>query len=58
LALTRPRPSIATLHRLACAEAERGGIAQPSYSAVRSIVQGLDPALVTLALEGAGVVSG
>ncbi len=52
LALTRPRPSIATLHRLACAEAERGGIAQPSYSAVRSIVQGLDPALVTLALEG------
>lgn len=52
LALTRPRPSLATLHRLARAEAERSGITPPSYSTVRSIVQSLDPALVTLALEG------
>lgn len=53
LALTRPRPSIATLHRLAVAEAERQELVPPSYSTVRNIVQALDPALVTLALEGA-----
>ena len=52
LALTRPRPSIATLHRLACAEAGRNSFARPSYSTIRSIVQSLDPGLVTLALEG------
>lgn len=52
LALTRPRPSLAMLHRLARAEAERSGITPPSYSTVRSIAQSLDPALVTLALEG------
>ncbi|WP_335582275.1 helix-turn-helix domain-containing protein [Neomicrococcus aestuarii] len=52
LALTRPRPSIATLHRLARDEAEREGVEPPGYYAVRSIVQSLDPALVTLALEG------
>lgn len=52
LALTRPRPSLATLHRLARAEGERVGVLPPSYSTVRSIVQSLDPALVTLALEG------
>lgn len=52
LALTRPRPSIATLHRLACAEAGRNSFASPSYSTIRSIVQSLDPGLVTLALEG------
>ena len=52
LALTRPRPSIAALHRLAVKEADRLGRPAPSYSTVRSIVQGLDPALVTLALEG------
>lgn len=52
LALTRPRPSIATLHRLACGEAGRNSFARPSYSTVRSIVRGLDPGLVTLALEG------
>lgn len=52
LALTRPRPSIATLHRLAVKEAGQLGRPAPSYASVRSIVQGLDPALVTLALEG------
>ena len=48
LALTRPRPSIATLHRLASAEAQRRDLPTPSYATV----QALDPALVTLALEG------
>ena len=52
LALTRPRPSIATLHRLAAAEASRTGGKAPSYATVRSIVQALDPGMVTLALEG------
>ena len=52
LALTRPRPALATLHRLATAEAERRGQPAPSYATVREIVQSLDPALVTLALDG------
>lgn len=52
LALTRPRPSIATLHRLSVAEAERRHLPGPSNETVRSIVAALDPALVTLALEG------
>ncbi|PFG42037.1 putative transposase [Isoptericola jiangsuensis] len=52
LALTCPRPAIATLHRQAIAEAERQGVSAPSYATVRNIVGALDPALVTLALEG------
>lgn len=35
LALTKPRPSLATLHRLAVAEAQRQGVPAPSYSTVR-----------------------
>ncbi|AMT93047.1 transposase [Brevibacterium linens] len=52
LGLTRPRPSIATLHRLTVKEAKRIGEAAPSYGTVRSILEGLDPAMVTLALDG------
>jgi putative transposase len=52
LALTRPCPSIATLHRLAVADARAREVPAPSYATVRQIVQALDPALVTLALEG------
>jgi len=52
LALTRPRPSIATLHRLTTTEAERLDCAPPSYATVRGIIAALDPALVTLALNG------
>lgn len=52
LALTRPRPGIAALHRQAVTEAELRGLPAPSYSTVRNVVQALDPALVTLALEG------
>lgn len=52
LALTRPRPSIATLHRLAIADTQTKKVPAPSYATVREIVQALDPALVTLALEG------
>ncbi len=52
LALTRPRPALSTLQRLARGEAERRGLPVPSYSTVRDIVRSLDPALVTLALDG------
>lgn len=52
LALTRPRPSIATMHRLAATDAQARSLPAPSYATVRQIVQALDPALVTLALEG------
>lgn len=52
LALTKPRPSIATLHRLTAVEARQRGNPAPSYATVRHIVQDLDPALVTLALDG------
>lgn len=52
LALSRPRPSLATLHRLAITDAQARELPPPSYATVRQIVQALDPALVTLALEG------
>ncbi|WP_349814986.1 helix-turn-helix domain-containing protein [Curtobacterium sp. MCLR17_031] len=52
LALTRPRPSIATIHRQVGVHCAGRGLPSPSYSVVRSIVNGLDPGMVTLALEG------
>jgi len=52
LALTKPRPSLATLHRLAVTDARQRDSPVPGYSTVRDIVLALDPALVTLALEG------
>jgi putative transposase len=52
LALTKPRPSLATLHRLAVADARYRRTPVPGYSTVRDIVNALDPGLVTLALEG------
>ena len=52
LALTRPRPALATLHRLTVADANQRGASPPSYATVRDIMRALDPALVTLALEG------
>ena len=47
LALTRPRPSTATLHRLAATDAQARSLPAPSYATVQQIVQALDPALVT-----------
>lgn len=52
LALTRPRPSIATIYRQVSVHCAERGLPSPSYSVVRSIVNGLDPGMVTLALEG------
>ncbi|OMH22971.1 transposase, partial [Tersicoccus phoenicis] len=52
LALTKPRPSIATIHRQVSVHCGERGLRSPSYSVVRSIVNALDPGMVTLALEG------
>lgn len=52
LALTKPRLSIATIHRRACKVAAEKGGRPLSYASVHSIVSKLDPATVTLAHEG------
>ncbi|WP_144998907.1 Mu transposase C-terminal domain-containing protein [Kocuria marina] len=54
LALSKPRPAIATLHRRVTRICGTRGWPVPSYGVVRSIVAALDPGMVTLALEGAG----
>jgi putative transposase len=52
LALTRPRPSAATITRKVEQVAPAHGWPVPSYSSVSAIVTGLDPHLMTLAHEG------
>jgi hypothetical protein len=52
LALTRPRPSIATIHRRLVEHCAGSGVQAPSYSTVQNIVHALDPGMVTLALDG------
>ncbi|MFP5378760.1 MAG: Mu transposase C-terminal domain-containing protein [Vicinamibacteria bacterium] len=52
IALRRPRPSAATVHRRALQVAESHGWAAPSYATVNAIVRALDPAMVTLAHDG------
>lgn len=53
LALTKPRPTIATIHRKVTDICESRGWPVPSYAVVWGIVRALDPGMVTLALEGA-----
>lgn len=53
LALRTPVPSTAHVHRQVAAVAEREGWPAPSYSTVYAIIRGIDPALRTLAVEGA-----
>jgi putative transposase len=53
LALRTPAPSAAQVHRQVTEVAEREGWPVPSYSAVYAIICGIDPALRTLAVEGA-----
>ncbi len=55
LALRRPQPSIATIHRQVGALALTQGWKPPSYSLVYALVRRLDPALVTLAQAGTKV---
>ncbi|MEW1965915.1 DDE-type integrase/transposase/recombinase [Micrococcus sp. NPDC078436] len=52
LALSRPRPAMSTLRRRITPICSARGWPVPSYGVVRSIVQALDPGMVTLALEG------
>lgn len=52
LALHRPARSIATVTRQAGRVAADQGWPIPSYSSVRTIVAGLDPAMTTLAHDG------
>lgn len=52
LALQKPKPSIAMIHRQVAAIAPQQGWAVPSYDTVYAIVQALDPALLMLAHEG------
>jgi putative transposase len=55
LALCRPRPTAALIHRRASTVAQNRGWPVPSYRTVAAIVQALAPALVTLAQEGTTV---
>jgi hypothetical protein len=52
LALHKPAPSIATIHRKVVALATAQGLHVPSYDVVHDIVRQLDPALVTLVHAG------
>ncbi|GAA3219749.1 hypothetical protein GCM10020216_030210 [Nonomuraea helvata] len=52
LALCKPKPSVATIHRQAESIARARGWPVPGYWTVHSIITELDPALVTLGLEG------
>src|SRR5699024_360442 len=53
LALSKPRPTIATIHRKVTGICGIHGWPVPSYAVVWEIVRALDPGMVTLALEGA-----
>jgi putative transposase len=52
LALTRPKRSVAEIHRTVSALAKQRGWPEVSYSSVYAIVQAIDPQLVVLAQEG------
>ena len=52
LALTRPRPSVATITRKVTAAAAQQGWAGPAYSTVHQIVDAVDPHLMCLAHDG------
>lgn len=53
MALAKPPPSIATIHRRLAGLAGERGWRTPSYGSVRDIVRRIDPAMLTLAHEGA-----
>jgi len=53
MALTKPPASIATIHRRVVHVASEYGWHTPSYGSVRDIVRRIDPAMLTLAREGA-----
>jgi putative transposase len=53
LALQTPPRSMAAIHRQVTTIAHQQGWKPPSYDRVRHIIKGLDPALVTMAHQGA-----
>jgi len=53
MAIRRPRPTAAAIHRKIQAEAKARGIAGTSYSVVASIVRGVKPARIALATDAA-----
>ena len=53
LALQTPPRSMAAIHRQVTTIAQEQGWKPPSYDRVRHIIKGLDPALVTMAHQGA-----
>ena len=57
LALATPRRSVAAIHRTVSALARDRGDTPPGYAAVYALVRALDPALLTLAHEGAKAYS-
>ncbi|GGM09474.1 Mu transposase C-terminal domain-containing protein [Nakamurella endophytica] len=52
MALRRPPPKLAQLHRAVAAVSEQRGWAAPSYSTVRSIVAAMDAGMAVLAQRG------
>jgi putative transposase len=52
LALQKPKPSIASIHRKAIEVAKSNNWNVPSYRTVSNIVKSINPAIITLALEG------
>lgn len=52
LALRRPEPTVAFIHRRVSALAQNRGVPAPSYSTVRAVIAAIDPGLRTLAQHG------
>lgn len=52
LALRRPAPTAAFIHRRVSDIARQRGLSSPSYSTVRAVIAAIDPGLRTLAQEG------
>lgn len=52
MALHKPRLSVAVIHRRVSGPAKEQNWPTPSYGSVYAIVRGLDPGMVTLALDG------
>ena len=53
LALRKPAPTAASIHRQVVTVAREHGWSTPSYRTVAAVIQGLDPALLSLAHDGA-----
>lgn len=52
LALRRPEPTAAYIHRRVSDIADNRGLTAPSYSRVRAVIEAIDPGLLTLAQHG------